>query len=194
VRIGQVVATKQEESVRKFAIVGSIGVALGTLGFGALAGATTFTVVPPARVRASVTPPHVLKAPFTFKVTGQIVPPKLLCPTGVTNPQYCSAPPADICSGTVKVSVALGADKYLTVGTKTLVTKTATVAGSCAYSAQYTIPAKDLTAKKHIYGGNKAQGRFIGVYTTASYSGNTYMSAKASNAQITIAKLVNVPK
>ncbi len=179
--------------MRKFVLAGMACVALGAVFTVPGASAQTVTPTAPLRVIAHVKPPHILKQPFRWTTFGQIIPPKLFCAAGVTNPAYCETAPANVCGGTVSIRFSLGPDPYLKKGGKLVGRATATVLANCTFTTTNTIPAKYMKATRHIKNG-KSPGRFDGFYTDVTYNGDTYMTPKEANTQITIAKLINHKK
>jgi len=171
--------------VRKLATVGLMGLLAGTIGFAAVAGAANR--VAPVRVTARVLPKHITAPPYTWTIRGKIVPPRLICPSGVMNPKYCTKPPPQACSGKVRIVVDLGKHRHLTA--KKVATFTVKVKSNCTYRGTVTIPKRKMTATTHLMPNER--GRWTGVYFHAFFLGNSILSSKSARTQIVLAKLVN---
>jgi hypothetical protein len=106
----------------------------------------------PAKLTAKATPKTDLKAPYRFKLSGAMTPPATRpkkCAAGVTSGPYCSpAPIADICVGTVRITIKRGP--------KTLARKGLVLKLNCTYSAKITM----RKAMKH--GKLTVTTRFLG--------------------------------
>lgn len=106
----------------------------------------------PAKLTAKATPKTDLKRPYVFKISGAMTPPAKRpqkCAAGVTSGTYCSpAPIADICVGTVRLTIKRGA--------RLLARKGIVLKLNCSYSAKVTI----RKAMKH--GKLTVTTRFLG--------------------------------
>jgi hypothetical protein len=170
--------------VRKPAAV-LLGSLAAILCFGAVASAGIIT---PTKVSASVSPHHIIKAPYTFVTSGTISFPSLYCPAGTTNPAYCTTiTKAEACRGKVSLKVKLGSDPILGDAGNTIASTSGKVSSQCTYSIKTKFPKSDFTATT-IYGAHD-KGVYVKVKFSANFLGNTLLNAKAAKTQIVIAKL-----
>jgi len=170
--------------VRKPAAV-LLGSLVALLCFGAVASAGIIT---PTKVSASVSPPYVKAAPYTFVTSGTITFPSLYCPAGTTNPAYCTTiTKAEACRGKVSLKVKLGADPILGDAGSTIKSTTGKVSSKCTYSIKTKFPKSDFTATQ-IYVPHQ-KGAFVRVKMSVNFLGNTLLNAKAAKTQTVIAKL-----
>lgn len=152
----------------------------------ALLAVTADATIPPTGVTASVSPSHVLAAPYTFTVSGSVTFRK--CPAGSTDTSYCvNVPPGQFCKGTMTVSVKLDSDPLLADSNEVVQTVTGPLNGSCAYSITTTIPKADLTATSHFT--NSTPGAFDNVTFSVKFGGNAILSPASASPQTVMARL-----
>src|SRR6202035_1402975 len=89
-----------------------MGVLAATVGFAAVAGAAGSIV--PKKVTAHVSPHYRKGPPFKYRTRGRSELPKI-CPSGTTNPKYCTSPPPKACGGKVQIIATLGTDSHLSM-------------------------------------------------------------------------------
>jgi hypothetical protein len=163
----------------------AVSVAVAMLAITAGAGASQFSSL--GFVSRAV-PKHIKTPPFTFTNLGRLKLPKFVCPTGVTNPAYCSAPPAGSCSGKVKVIVSLRPNPYLDPkGGKVIKRFTTTIKSNCHWRKTVTFPPKELST--HAKLNYLKRNAYVGIDFKASFMGNQFVKPIAGRTQTVIAEI-----
>jgi hypothetical protein len=140
-------------------VLGVAGATIGASAFGASSAATRLAT----KTSAKTTPSKRTHRPYKFTTSGKIsFTPNLVCPTGQTNPIYCTRPPAKCNQG---LSPGLVAVRYK-VGTNTISLRRAVVGTDCTYKSTVTFKRsrlskfKSFTSKKGLR--LKVTERFLG--------------------------------
>jgi hypothetical protein len=150
---------------------------------GAAAVAATLT---PSYVSASVSPHHLLKAPYTFTTVGTIH--YRHCPHGVTKNNYCvDVAQGQACKGSVSLDVRLGSDPLLADAQKKVLTTSGAVSKKCTYSITTTLPTSVFTATSRFRRHQK--GAYVYVKFAARFVGNSVLSPRSARQQNVVARL-----
>lgn len=153
---------------------------------GSASAAAVAASIAPTYVSASVSPHHVLKAPYTFTTSGTIHYRR--CPHGTTTHNYCTdIPPGQACKGSVSVDVKLGRDALLTDAGKKVDTTSGSVSKKCTYSITTTLPTSVLTATSRFR--RRQRGAYVYVSFSARFAGNSVLSPKSARRQNIVARL-----
>ncbi len=162
-----------------------LGLVAAMLCFGAVAIAGIIT---PTKVSASVSPRHLLGAPYTWVTSGKITFRSLYCPNGTTNPAYCAQiTKQQACRGRVSLKVRIGRDPILGDANTTIRNTTGRVSSQCTYNIKTKFPTSDFTATR-IY-RRHTRGKYVKVTFSVKFLGNSILNAKSARPQNVVAKL-----
>lgn len=171
---------------KRRAAVGLIASLAGILLFAALAPAAG--TIAPSKLTASVAPPHRLKRPYRFTITGRLTYPKTVCPKGNTNKKYCVTVGRITCGGKIQIRVRLLKDKLLARSNKLVTTRSAPLRPDCTYRYRLTL-LKSLFIARVRKLAPHAKGHFVGVAFFVTFLGNAQLTGKSARRQVVIAEV-----